>query len=120
MQVLHPFSDGSPLWIGEEGYRRKVFRISGQGIRGELIASGLTIFEPGEASSYHSHPDSEEVNFIAKGSGQVKTETGEILEFGEHDFMHMPKGHAHQHINTGDEPLWIVWIYSPQTNLPTD
>ncbi|NNN10920.1 MAG: cupin domain-containing protein, partial [Acidimicrobiaceae bacterium] len=25
----------------------------------------------------------------------------------------------HQHVNTGREPLWLIWIYGPHGELPT-
>ena len=34
----------------------------------EHIVAGLTIFDPGEASAYHNHPGSEEVDFIVRGN----------------------------------------------------
>src|SRR5689334_7317356 len=98
--VIDPFADASPFWLGlsDPGFRRKVFKIVDDGVLGsEFLTSGLTIFEPGESSSLHNHPDSEEVNFIVKGSGQVLTEGRDPIPFAEHSFMFIPKGVKHQH-----------------------
>jgi mannose-6-phosphate isomerase-like protein (cupin superfamily) len=32
--------------------------------------------------------------------------------------MWVPKGVHHQHKNTGDEPLRLLWVYTPQAALP--
>jgi len=108
VQVIDPFAMTDPLWLGLDaaGFRRKVFKVVDEARLGSaFLTAGLTIFEPGEASSLHNHPDSEEINFIVRGSG--------------HTFMFIPKGVRHQHINTGREPLWLVFVYGPHGQLPT-
>jgi len=40
------------------------------------------------------------------------------MELG--DFMTIGKGVYHKHINIGNEPLWLVWAYTPPGDLPTD
>ena len=122
IQVIDPFSDVSPFWLGldESGFRRKVFKVVDENINdSRFLTSGLTIFEPGEASSLHNHPDSEEVNFIVRGTGEVVTEDGQRVPFAEHTFMFIPKGVKHQHVNVGREPLWLVFVYGPHGSLPT-
>jgi putative monooxygenase len=125
-KILKPFRDGKQIWLGLDtpGYRRKVFRLVDASLVGsEHIVAGLTIFEPGEASSYHNHPESEEVDFIVKGKvhavwGPESGPTDEA-EMDTHDFMTIGKGVFHKHINAGDEPLWLVWFYTPPGELPT-
>lgn len=120
--VIDPFNDGEQLWLGldEEGFRRKVFRVVGKDLMNtEFLNAGLTIFEPGESSSWHNHPESEEIDFIVQGHGEVLLEDGNRTSFAEHTFMYMEKGVWHQHINTGREPMWLIWIYGPHGDLPT-
>ncbi|HZM82231.1 MAG TPA: cupin domain-containing protein [Candidatus Limnocylindrales bacterium] len=126
IHVIDPFSQGShgaqPNWLGldDDGHRRKVYKVIDEGLRGsEFLTGGLTIFEPGEASSLHHHPDSEEINFIVRGSGEVVQPDGTRTEFAPHTFMFIPKGVPHQHVNTGREPLWLVFVYGPHGFLPT-
>jgi oxalate decarboxylase/phosphoglucose isomerase-like protein (cupin superfamily) len=123
VHVIDPFSEASPFWLGLEdpGFRRKVFKIVDEKIIGsEFLTCGLTIFEPGEASSLHNHPDSEEINFIVRGSGQVISEGHDPMPFLEHSFMFIPKGMKHQHVNTGREPLWLVFVYGPHGQVPAN
>ncbi len=122
IHVIDPFAaQAKPAWLGldEDGFRRKVFKVVDEQLReSEFLTSGLTIFEPGEASSLHNHPESEEVNFIVRGDGEVVAEDGSRTPFASNTFMFIPKGIKHQHVNTGREPLWLVFVYGPHGELP--
>jgi oxalate decarboxylase/phosphoglucose isomerase-like protein (cupin superfamily) len=126
-KILNPFRDAEEIWLGLDtpGYRRKVFRlIDARLVGSEHIVAGLTIFDPGEASSYHSHPGSEEVDIIIRGKCKAvwgsADEEENTAEMGSNDFMTIGKGVYHKHINIGDEPLWLVWLYTPPGELPPD
>jgi mannose-6-phosphate isomerase-like protein (cupin superfamily) len=118
-RLISPFRDGEQIWIGldEEGMRRKVFRFVSPDIGSEEFMAGITIFEPGEASSYHVHADSEEINLVLEGTGILVSE-GEEAPFEAGQAMWMPKGVHHQHRNTGAGPLKLFWVYTPQAPLP--
>jgi putative monooxygenase len=121
VKVLRPFKDGKEIWIGLDtpGFRRKVFRLVDKELVGsEHIVAGLTIFEPGESSSRHNHPGSEEVDIMVRGTGDVVAD-GHRTPFGEGDWVFIPAGVFHQHINNGNEPLWLIWMYTPPGELPT-
>ena len=120
IKVLSPFKDGKELWIGldEPGFRRKVFRlVDKELVNSEHIVAGLTIFEPGESSSRHNHDASEEVDIIVRGSGTL-VDGNERMPFKEGDWMFIPTAVFHQHINNGNEPLWLIWMYTPPGELP--
>lgn len=120
IRTIDPFRDSNALWLGlnEPGYRRKVFKIIDRDlVNSEFMVGGLTIFDPGESSSDHNHPESEEVNYIVRGSGKVLSE-GEEEAFGPNTFMFIPKGVFHRHVNTGSEPLWLAFVYTPPADLP--
>ena len=120
IKTINPFRDANPFWLGlnEPGYRRKVFKIVDRElVNSEFMVAGLTIFEPGESSSLHNHPESEEINYIVRGSGKVLSD-GEDEEFGPNSFMFIPKGVFHRHVNTGDEPLWLTFTYTPPGETP--
>ena len=93
IHVIAPFQEPHPAWLGltEDGLRRKVFKVVDENLRGsEFLTGGLTIFEPGEASSLHSHPGSEEINFIVRGTGEVVAQDGARTPFATHTFMFIP------------------------------
>ncbi|MED0716877.1 cupin domain-containing protein [Aeribacillus composti] len=125
IKVLDPFQDAKTLWLGldkpELNQIRKVFQlITPQTVGSKHIMAGITIFSPGEASSLHNHPESEEMDVVIKGSGEVVDGNGNRRPFKEGDYMFIPEGEYHQHVNTGNEPLWLLWCYSPQGSLPED
>ena len=80
VRLISPFDDAEQIWIGldEPGYRRKVFRFLSPEMGSEEFMAGITVFEPGEASSYHVHESSEEMNLVLSGSGVLVSE-GEVL-----------------------------------------
>lgn len=120
IKVLFPFKDGEEIWLGLEtpGFRRKVFRtVSKELVNSEFIVAGLTVFEPGECSAWHNHADSEELDIIVRGSGLLK-DGEDLIPFKEGEWMFIPKGVFHQHRNTGEEPLWLIWMYTPPGELP--
>ena len=121
VRLISPFDDAEQIWIGldEPGKRRKVFQFVSPETGSEEFMAGITVFEPGEASSYHVHPESEEINLVLGGSGLVVSE-GEEAAFASGDAMWVPKGVHHQHKNTGAEPLKLLWVYTPQAALPSD
>ena len=120
VKTINPFRNANGFWLGleEDGLRRKVFKVVDRElVNSEHMVAGLTIFDPGEASSYHNHPESEEINYIVRGSGKVVSEEEEE-EFGANSFMFIPKGVFHRHVNTGDEPMWLIFMYTPPGQLP--
>ncbi len=120
VKVLSPFKDAEEIWIGLDtpGFRRKVFRLVNKELVGsEHIVAGLTIFEPGESSSRHNHPGSEEVDIMVRGTGDVVVD-GQHIPFKEGDWVFIPEGVFHQHVNNGNEPLWLIWMYTPPGELP--
>ena len=120
VRLISPFQDAEQIWLGldEPGMRRKVFRFVSPDIGSEEFMAGITIFEPGEASSYHVHPESEEINLVLEGSGVLVSE-GEEVEFEAGQAMWVPKGVHQQHRSTGSTPLKLLWVYTPQAPLPT-
>jgi putative monooxygenase len=121
VRLIAPYDDAEQIWIGldEPGKRRKVFRFVSPETGSEEFMAGITIFEPGESSSYHVHPESEEINLVLSGTGLVVSE-GEEEAFGQGHAMWVPKGVYHQHKNTGSEPLRLLWVYTPQAELPRE
>ncbi len=122
IKVLFPFKDGRETWLGLDapGMRRKVFTtVDKELVDSEHIVAGLTIFEPGEKSAWHNHPESEEIDIIVKGCGTL-VDDGEHIPFNEGEWMFIPTGVYHQHINNGNEPLWLIWMYTPPGQLPKE
>jgi quercetin dioxygenase-like cupin family protein len=75
------------------------------------------IFPVGQASSKHSHLDSEEICFIIKGQGEV-TIGEKTIKYGANSLVFIPPGIPHQYRNTEKEEMMLLAIYSPPTELP--
>ncbi len=77
------------------------------------LAVGINETAPGSMVPEHRHDAEEEVMLFLSGRGKFVTEEQEIpLEPGV--CIYNPPGGRHKILNTGDEVLRFVWIYSPQ------
>jgi putative monooxygenase len=121
IRIISPWKNAKEIWLGLDtpGFRRKVFRMVDHDlVRSKHFVAGLTIFEPGESSSWHNHPDSEEIDIIVRGTGEL-VDDGTRYPFKSGEWMFIPTGVYHQHINNGEEPMWLIWIYTPPGELPS-
>ena len=120
-KFLKTFRDAEQIWLGleDEGMRRKVFRLINHDLVGSKhFTMGVTIFEPGERCQMHNHPGSEEIDYILKGRALAIDPEGNEKILEANDVMFIPEGEFHQHVSIGDEPLWLLWVYTPQGHLP--
>jgi mannose-6-phosphate isomerase-like protein (cupin superfamily) len=77
------------------------------------LAVGINETALGSMVPEHRHDEEEEVMLFLSGRGKFVTEEQEIpLEPGV--CVYNPPGGRHKILNTGDEVLRFVWIYSPQ------
>lgn len=101
-----------------EGIRRDPPRtswilVSEKTVGSKNIAMGVNETDPGGMVPEHMHETEEEVMFFLSGKGKFVTEDEEIpLEAGV--CVYNPPGGKHKIVNTGEEVLKFVWIYSPQ------
>ena len=87
--------------------------VSEKTVGAQNLAMGVNETHPGGMVPEHKHEKEEEVMFFLSGKGVFVTEDEEIaLEPGI--CIYNPPGKMHKIINTGDENLKFVWIYSPQ------
>lgn len=124
IKIIKTFKESEQFWLGLEtpGHRRKVFRaVDKAQVGAEKLVAGLTIFEPGERCAAHSHPGSEEINFVVKGGGvAIDVTNGKETRFEQYDYMWIPDGVEHVHYNDTNEPLWLLWAYGPPNKMPSD
>lgn len=76
------------------------------------ISVGMTLLPPGKASSSHIHVAEEETWYILSGRGAVVVD-GERQEVSADTVITVTPTQQHQLINTGDETLKVLWIYTP-------
>lgn len=72
----------------------------------------LTEWEPGCEIDEHSHPDGMEAMYLMSGRG-VAYVNGEKHEFLPDTMIVAPKGVSHKIVNTGDETLRVLCVFSP-------
>jgi mannose-6-phosphate isomerase-like protein (cupin superfamily) len=81
------------------------------------VSMGMNITEVGSQIPDHIHEESEEVLFLISGRAKIVIEGEGEWEIGPETAFYSPLGKKHRVENIGDEPLRIVWVYSPP--LPT-
>lgn len=115
--VIDPVKDGKVTMRGsaDDNSLREITWLVGEDmVASEQFVGGLSTLPKGITAPVHVHPDSEEINVVLAGQGNLITDKGkEPVKVGDWNFI--PKGVPHSHENTGDEPFTIVWIYSPPT-----
>jgi len=77
------------------------------------LAMGVNETHVGGMVPKHKHETEEEVMFFLQGKGKFITED-EVIELKPGICVYNPPGGEHSIVNTGDEILKFVWIYSPQ------
>jgi len=80
------------------------------GIQG--FSMGQNITEVGSMIPEHVHDKSEEGMYVFSGTGRLITEEGE-QDLVAGMAIYMPPGVKHSILNTGNEDLKLVWVYSP-------
>lgn len=78
---------------------------------------GVLWLAPGERVSEHYHPYSEEFIHVIAGRLDFYVD-GEAIPLGPGDSLMVPIGVRHKAVNTGDEPVHLVFHLSPLAPLP--
>ena len=77
------------------------------------VSMGMNITEVGSMIPDHVHDESEEVLFLISGRAKIVIDGVGAWEIGPETAFYSPIGVKHRVENIGDEPLKIVWVYSP-------
>lgn len=101
--------------IYREPPRTSWILISEKTVGSQNLAMGVNETQVGGKVPKHKHDSEEEVMYFLQGKGQFITED-EVIELKPGICIYNPPGSSHEIINTGDEILKFIWIYSPQLN----
>jgi mannose-6-phosphate isomerase-like protein (cupin superfamily) len=93
--------------------RRSWILVSEKTVGSKNLAMGVNETYVGGQVPPHKHEKEEEVMFFLQGKGKFITEDEEI-ELRPGICVYNPPGAIHSIVNTGDEVLKFIWIYSPQ------
>lgn len=97
----------------DKGGRTSWILVSEQSVGAKNLAVGVNETHVGGKVPSHKHEIEEEVMLFIQGKGQFVTEN-EVIELKPGICVFNPPGHFHEIVNTGDEILKFVWVYSPQ------
>jgi mannose-6-phosphate isomerase-like protein (cupin superfamily) len=76
------------------------------------VGIGMVILPPGSQSTPHKHEKEEETWYVVSGRGKITV--GEETEAIESDMLIVaPPGKEHYIVNGSDEPLKMLWIFTP-------
>ncbi len=87
--------------------------VSEKTVGAKNLAVGVNETKVGSKVPRHKHETEEEVMYFLQGKGQFITDE-EVIELKPGICIYNPPGSFHEIVNTGDEILKFVWIYSPQ------
>lgn len=76
------------------------------------ISMGLSIIDPMGELPLHTHENEDEAMYIIRGKGKAIFNTTEF-EVKENTAIFAPSKVKHTIANTGDEKLWLLFVYSP-------
>lgn len=87
--------------------------VSERTVGAKNLSVGLNETYPGQMVPAHKHDNEEEVMFFISGQGRFVTKDEEF-DLVPGTVVYNPPGDQHKIINTGNEVLRFIWIYSPQ------
>lgn len=81
-----------------------------QGLTG--LGLGMTIYPPHTANVQHTHLESQETWYVVSGEGEMVVGEGR-LKLESDTAIVVPPRVPHYIVNTGDEELKVIWIFTP-------
>lgn len=83
----------------------------------DKMTTHLGVIPPGQSTSEHTHPTSEEIVYIVQGKGEANADK-QRGEFKVNHLLFIPQGIPHRFVNTGDQDLILFVVYSPPAETP--
>lgn len=119
MIAIDPFLDGEGIWQGDSpGSIRKLYKCVGIK-NSEDFCSGVTVYNPGEGSIFHNHPNSEQLSYVIGGSGILQDmEQNVQAHIKTGDLLLISRGEIHRIFNDGSAPLIILFVCTARTVMP--
>lgn len=91
-------------------------------LTGERVGSGSALgcssFAPHTATAMLSH-ETEELAYVLSGQGELQMDGGSVA-FGPDSALYIPAGVWHAVVNTGDEPVSMVFAFPHPDYPPTE
>jgi quercetin dioxygenase-like cupin family protein len=91
-------------------------------LTGERVESsaalGFSSFAPHTSTAMLSH-ETEELAYVISGAGELRTDDGSVT-YGPGAALYVPAGVWHAVVNTGDEPVLMVFAFPHPDYPPTE
>ena len=99
--------------ITDTGVFRKLLLLP-ENVGIETCEMGVLMLHPGQSWGYpdHHHED-EEAYFVLEGKG-IQIIDDEEYEIEKYMAIYMPPNSVHITKNTGNEPLWVLYVRTPE------
>lgn len=91
--------------------------LTGEGV-GAATTLGCSSFAPGTATAMLSHA-TEELAYVMSGHGELRMD-GATVPYASGQALYIPAGVWHAVVNTGDEPVTMVFAFPHPTYPPTE
>jgi quercetin dioxygenase-like cupin family protein len=85
---------------------------------GSATALGVSSFAPGTETAMLSH-EAEELAYVLAGRGELRLED-EVVPYGPRSALYIPAGVWHAVVNTGEEPVSMVFAFAHPDYPPTE
>ena len=110
-----PVGDVPPIELPGGSWSRVL--LTGGRVASET-ALGFSSFAPRTATAMLSHR-TEELAFVVSGEGELRMDDG-VAPFGSGSALYVPAGVWHAVVNTGDEPVTMVFVFPHPDYPPTE
>jgi mannose-6-phosphate isomerase-like protein (cupin superfamily) len=99
--------------VTETGVFRKMLLLP-ENVGIKAFEMGILMLHPGQGWGYpdHRHED-EEAYFVLEGKG-LQIIDDEEFEIEKYMAIYMPSNSVHITKNTGNEPLWVLYVRTPE------
>jgi len=110
-----PLADVPPIDLPGGSWSRVL--LTGDRVRSGT-ALGVSSFAPGTSTAMLSH-ETEELAFVLSGVGELRLDD-EVVPYGPQSALYIPAGVWHAVVNTGDEPVSMVFAFPHPDYPPTE
>lgn len=116
MRILNPFQDvESKVGAGEDDIKTYWIPIADDTVGASDFTMGLIRRPPGTEVPLHRHdpPETREAFIVLDGLMGVQGQEGNYYELDDYDTLYVPQHGQHSNRNVSSDPLWYVFIESP-------
>ncbi|MBV8098054.1 MAG: cupin domain-containing protein [Verrucomicrobia bacterium] len=79
----------------------------------ERFSFGIVELAQGKGHARHNHPGAEEIIYVVSGEGEQMVDDQPPVKVGPGASVYIPADIYHSTVNTGNEPLRLIVVYSP-------